>query len=558
VVRIDILSNVAGGGSAVDRHGKLQLLSRLNQELINHAGQSLIVTVYYSHRALPTEEDRLFSIVLFNMLWEMGTIGLPNLVTHLKMHGYPCKQVYLTKHDLETPDELKAILAFIEKEGPDLVGFSLMSFNFNRTKRISAEIKRRFSQLPIIWGGIHPTFDPEESIQHADYVCVGEGEDAFLELVQALDEGRPTESIPNIWCNKNGRVTRNDVRRLIQNLDDYPYPQMDWESNFVLDEGEIKPLSHQLYRKYVQYSGTMYDIIASRGCPYSCSYCCNALYRKIYRDKGRYVRYRSVDNVIEEMQYAKREFPYINMINIQDDAFASAPARYLKEFSLRYKQRIGLPLRLRIIPTMLTEEKVRYLAEANTLVAVLGIQSSDRVNEEIFKRHAPSETLIQAARLLHKHGIIVQYDLIVQNPYETEADVVETCEILANLPKPFVLIMYPLALFPNTPLRDRAIEDGVQINAGDGYETPYGSYPIQYPYLYRLQEVSQMTPKVLIGFFLHNRGVRLVRAAFAVYYFFVFKSAEAARKLIMQNTVLVDWMKKAIFLPRAIGKQLTG
>jgi anaerobic magnesium-protoporphyrin IX monomethyl ester cyclase len=494
----------------------------------------------------------VLSIVLFNMLWEMGTIGLPNLVTHLKAHGYPSKQVYLTKHEPESAQELEAILAFVAKEKPDLVGFSLMSFNFERTKRITAEIKRRLEGLPIIWGGIHPTFEPEESIQFADYVCVGEGEQALLELVQAIDSGWPTDAIPNIWSKKNGLVIKNDVRALIQNLDEYPYPQMDWENTFVLDEGRIKPLTHQLYRKYVQYSGTMYDIMASRGCPYSCSYCGNALYRQIYRGKGRYVRFRSVDNVIEELRYAQREFPFIDMINIQDDAFAAAPARYLKEFAGKYKEQIGLPLRVRVLPTMLPEEKVSYLKEANTLVAVLGIQSSDRINEEVFNRHASSETLIKAARLLDKYGIVVQYDLIVQNPYESEADVAETCEILSNLPKPFVLIRYPLALFPNTPLRTRAVEDGIPINPRDGYETPYGSFPIEHPYLYRLQEASQITPKSLMDFFLHKREKLLVRMLFAVYFFVFYKSIEAARKLVMRNTKLVRWTKEAIYLPRRV------
>jgi len=490
-------------------------------------------------------------LIFFNMLWEMGTLGLPNIVTYLEQKGYPSKHVYLTKHELETPAEIQTILAFVEREQPRLVGFSLMSFNFERTRRITLAIKQRFPDLPIVWGGIHPTFDPQESIQYADFVCVGEGEDATLELVQAIEAGADAQHIPNIWSKHAGQVFQNDVRPLIQNLDDYPFPYINWQSTYVLDEGEIRQLTHTLYRKYVQNTGTMYDIMASRGCPYACSYCCNALFRKIYKGKGRYVRYRSVDNLITELQYAMHEFPYINMVNIQDDGFASAPEAFLKEFSEKYKDLIGLPLRLRVIPTMFTDEKARYLAEANTLVAILGIQTSDRINREKFNRRVSAETVLKVAEILHRHNIFVQYDLIVRNPYETEDDLVEVCRILARIPRPYHLIMYPLALFPNTPLRLQAIADGIEVNNRDGIDTPFGNFPNKYPYLLRLQEASPYTPARLIHFFLDHRREAWVRGMFNVYYYVFFKGIELARKLVMKNTRMVGWVKKLLFLPNS-------
>jgi anaerobic magnesium-protoporphyrin IX monomethyl ester cyclase len=494
------------------------------------------------------------SIVLFNMLWEMGTLGLLNVVTFLEQQGHPARHVYLTKasSQKETPEELHAILSFVEKSQPILVGFSLMTFNFNRTRRISLELKRHFPHIPIVWGGIHPTFDPEESLKYADYVCVGEGEDAMLELVQAIESGAPTNRIRNIWHQHNGHVYKNEVRPLIQNLDDYPFPVFNWISTFCLDEGRIVRLSHDLYRKYVMYSGTMYDIMASRGCPYSCTYCCNALFRNLYRNKGKYVRYRSVDNVIRELIHAKREFPYINMVNIQDDGFAAASEEYLREFSEKYRTNVGLPLRLRIIPTSLTKNKVKYLSDANTLVAVLGIQSSDRINTEIFNRHVSTETLIDAARMLKMHNIIGQYDLIVRNPYETEEDMIEICRILSRMPKPYKLEMFPLAFFPNTPLRARAIRDAIEVNEADGYETPYGSYPIKYPYLFRLQAVCPYTPRFLVELFIRNRNSHFTRAMFCLYYYFVYEVIDKARAGIMRNTMLVALTKKIIFLPNTL------
>ena len=80
-----------------------------------------------------------------------------------------------------------------------------MSFNFERTRCITLAIKQRFPDLPIVWGSIHPTFDPQGSMQYADFFCVGEGENATLELVQAIEAGSETQHIPQ-YLEQTGRA----------------------------------------------------------------------------------------------------------------------------------------------------------------------------------------------------------------------------------------------------------------------------------------------------------------------------------------------------------------
>lgn len=495
-------------------------------------------------------------IIFFNMLFEIGSLGLLNVITFLEKSGYPSKHVYLAKIEDETEEELNSILAFIESEKPDLIGFSLMTFNFFRTKRITIEIKKRMPDMPVIWGGIHPTFNPEESIKYADYVCVGEGEDAVLEFVNALQRGQPNIDIPNIWRKEKGTVVKNDVRPLIQNLDNYPFPEINWDRTYYLDEGAIKPLTHKRYRKCVNYGGTMYEIMISRGCLYACSYCCNGLFKQIYAKKGKYVRYRSVDNVIEELEAAKKAFPFINMVNIQDDGFAAAPEDYLKEFADKYSRSIGLPLRLRIIPTFINETKMQYLAKANTLVAVTGLQGNDRINREVFNRHTSAERFINVAKLLKKYNIIGQYDLITQNPYAIEQDEIEVCQTLSKLPKPYQLLMFPLAFFPNTPLREKAIADGLQVNELDGYTMAYGNYPERFSHLRKIQAACQYSPEFLINFAICTRNSFAGRLFFDIYYHLVFESIHRFRHAIMQSTTLVQLTKVLIFLPNHIMSRL--
>jgi len=499
-------------------------------------------------------------LVFFNTIPQMITIGLLHVITYLEKNGYPSKHVYLTREGElyqgdneydrkeDTLHEKDAILEFIEREKPDLIGITLMTLNFFRARKLTKVIKERFPFIPVLWGGIHPTFRPEESIKYADYVCVGEGEDATLQLVQMLEKGQVSPNVPNIWMKKNGQIIKNDVRPLIQNLDEYPFPQTNWSNTYCLGKEQIKPLTPELYRRYTRYNGTMYHIIISRGCPFACSYCCNSLYRRLYKNKGKYVRYRSVDNVIDELKYVKHDLPFVRTINIQDDSFAAAPHDYLEEFAEKYRAEIGLPFRCRINATKIDEAKIKSLVSANAVSLIMGIQANDRINKEVFNRLSPFESSLKAARLVNKYNIFGEYHLIGRNPYETEEDMVEICRMLAQLPKPFRLQIFWLGFFPHTQLRKKAIADGIEVNELDGYTTKYGSYPERFPLLRSIQEMTPLTPSRLILYFLEHRNSGWGRFLLGAYKRLYFNNLERLKEIIIHSPRLYFLAKKVLFL----------
>jgi len=485
------------------------------------------------------------------MLSQMTTLGLLNVITHLEENGYPSRHVYLCKRrgrQQQSHQELTAILDFIEQQRPDLIGLTLMTLDFFRTRELTVEIKKRFPGTPVLWGGIHPTCEPEESIKYADYLCLGEGEDTVLEMVRVLEEGGVAADIPNVWMKKDGRVTTNDVRPLIQDLDMYPFPRINWSDTYCMDKGAIKLLTHRLYRKHMHYNGTMYDVIISRGCPFSCSYCCNSLFRKLYKNKGKYVRYRSVDSAIAEMKYIVKTFPYTRIINIQDDSFAAAPERYLEEFSEKYRSEVGLPLRLRALATQLDEARIRYLARANAMSVVVGIQANDRINREVFNRKVSSQQILDVARLIKKYNIIGEFQLIGSNPYATENDMLEIAGLLAEIPKPYRLQIFNLGMFPNTALRDKAIRDGIKVNEMDGYMYSYGDYPEKFPLLRGIHEIAPQTPGFLIRFFLRNRNSSWCRLLLGVYRVLLVDNLVRLKSIIIRSSFLVLAARKVLFL----------
>ena len=120
----------------------------------------------------------------------------------------------------------------------DLIGISLTSNYFDNATRITERL-RRSTRAPIIWGGVHPTLRPEECLEHADLVCIGEGEDALLELALKMAHGGDYTGVRNIWYRHDGEIVRTPLRPLPTDLDVYPYPDYDLDAEYVLHEGEI-------------------------------------------------------------------------------------------------------------------------------------------------------------------------------------------------------------------------------------------------------------------------------------------------------------------------------
>jgi radical SAM superfamily enzyme YgiQ (UPF0313 family) len=154
-------------------------------------------------------------------------------------------------------------------------------------------------------------------------VLRGEGEESVIQILDNLDSRTSLASIPNIWF-KNGRVYRNDVRPLRANLDDYPFPDR------TLYDGPEGKLDRSVR-----------NVITSRGCPWHCSFCFEDAMREIYDGKGKYVRIRGIEKVIEECVELKNA-PDVRTIYFADDVFGMSK-KWLYEFLPRYRQEVDLP-----------------------------------------------------------------------------------------------------------------------------------------------------------------------------------------------------------------------
>jgi radical SAM superfamily enzyme YgiQ (UPF0313 family) len=326
----------------------------------------------------------------------------------------------------------------------------------------------------VIWGGTHAAVAPEESIQIADMICLGEGEQAILEVAERYSKNLVVHEIQNLWIRENGQILKNSIRPLIENLDSLPFPDFGDKKKYFIQDNMISMLDPGLQAFNL-------DVLTSRGCPYNCSYCCNSIFRNLYRAKGNLVRLRSVENVIDEIKTQRELFPKLKRIDFIDEVF-SWDKKWVEEFVERYKKDINLPFHCMQHPITTDKEIMRILKEAGLERVEIGIQTgSERIRKEIFERPVSDEKLIQTSRIMKELKIVPFYDIIVDNPFETNEDKKRGLDLMLKMSRPFYMHMFSLIYFPNTALTQRALEadliteDQVEGKATKSFEQMYVS-----------------------------------------------------------------------------------
>jgi radical SAM superfamily enzyme YgiQ (UPF0313 family) len=283
-------------------------------------------------------------------------------------------------------------------------------------------------------------------------ICIGEGEYPLLELAQNISASRDYIHTKNIWVKRNGQVTKNEVSSLIKNLDLLPFPDYGDEDKYFIEDDKIVNRDPGLQTYNL-------NIMASRGCPYQCSYCCNSVFNSIYKDKGTIVRRRSVENVMEEIHSLKDRFPNLRRIDFIDEVFAW-DKNWTEEFTERYKKEVHLPFHCAQHPNVVRDDILEMLVDAGLERVEVGVQSgSEKIRQELFERPVTNNKLIDTARLLKRRKIVPFYDFIVDNPFETDKEKKEGLDFLLEIPRPFHLHLFSLKFFPNTVITKRALNE---------------------------------------------------------------------------------------------------
>ena len=224
-------------------------------------------------------------ICLISLYGDLTSIGVRYLSSYLKSNGIESNVIFMPTNisnfsndkDDPTKEELDLLKTLLMQLSPDFIGISIMTNYFNKAVRITKELKKDFD-VPIIYGGIHATLSPEECLEYADIVCIGEAEETLLELCRSNNKADDLKKIKGIYYKTGHKINRNEIRPLEERLDKYPFPDYSLEKDFLILRNKLKSMNDinitKLLIKY-PFGFTTYRIISSRGCPFSCTYCCN-------------------------------------------------------------------------------------------------------------------------------------------------------------------------------------------------------------------------------------------------------------------------------------------
>ncbi len=354
--------------------------------------------------------------------------------------------------------------------GADVFGFSLMTNSFHRASHLTAILREAGLQAPVVWGGTHATVAPQESAEVADYVCVGEGEVPMLAFVDALAAGRDPTGTRSFAYLRHGRFLQNPAFALTCDLDSLPFPDYDLEGHWVVNRGRLVEARPERLGGVLE----RYRTSSTRGCPYSCSFCNNSTQMRVYRGPGlgKWVRKRSTESVITELESIRARYAQVEAVNLIDDLFLIRSEAEIEEFVEAYRTRVNLPIEIDAFPNTVTDGKIEQLARLPISLISMGIQSgSPDTLRNLYNRPTRPETVAKAIDIIARHGLPAEYHYLVANPFESDESRVETLRFAAEHHRgPARIRIFPLQFYPGSVLYDRARSEGI---IGERHEEAY-------------------------------------------------------------------------------------
>lgn len=376
-------------------------------------------------------------------------LGAVLLSTILKKRGYEVKAFI---EDIATPD-----WSYIENS--DVVCISTITSTSDRAYKIADRFKQK--GIPVIMGGVHPTFLPEEAMKHADYVVRGEGDFTLPELIEYIEKGHPDiASIKGVtYRDRRGNIINNPPRPLIEDLNILPLP------DFKLVEGWK--------------SSNVYPISTSRGCPFNCKFC------SVITMFGRKYRFKSVETIINELKhihiFSKGSKFFV------DDNFTADKKRIKELLKAMISEHLTFKWSAQVRTDVVKDvELLRLMADSGCTTVHIGFESVNPETLKAYNKKQNIDEIMHCIKMLKNHGIEIHGMFV----FGADTDTIDTLKKTTDFAIKFgidtiqFLILTPL---PGTPFFYEMKETGRLLHTD---WTKYdGHHVVHKPY--------QMTPETL-------------------------------------------------------------
>lgn len=345
---------------------------------------------------------------------ELIQLGISYISAILKQKKHKTKVVVLSRENGDTNNK-QMLHSSIDAFKPQLLCFTAVSSEYPFIASIARYLKKQYPKLYFLIGGVHASLNPVDVLKDSfDALCIGEGEYPTLELVNSLEQYRIPSQIENLWFKRNSVIEKNRIRPYIEDLDNVPFLDRTMWQEWIEE------------REYSQHS-----VLLGRGCPFECSYCSNHALKKIA--EGRYVRLRTVENIIKEIEQIATAFPENRNVYLEIETFFID-----KKWSLELCKQLAVlneslskPLRfgmnLRIMPNTDYDELFKESQKSNVRFINIGLESgSEKIRKNILRRIYSNDDVIKTVKTARKYNLKVAFYNIIGLPEEAYEDFQET------------------------------------------------------------------------------------------------------------------------------------
>lgn len=392
--------------------------------------------------------------------------------------GFCYLSAYLKQY---VPDVLTSLVEFVPGESrernighilasaPDIVAITTYTVGFHEVIDYCSALRRQAPGLKILLGGPHITSLPQTLPESADAGVLGEGEETLRELVTIIGAMQGAESaadrlagVRGICFRSSGTVVCTPLREPFAELDFLPLP----------DLGILNMRWYTSRKRFMMMKGNFrgFVLLTSRGCPFNCRFCqASAQWGKC--------RYHSAGRVVAELEALRREYPYLDAVNIIDDLFIGDRKRLREMVRLIREKGLheGIVLNVNGHVNMVNEEVLDLLRSINVVQIAYGFESgSERILDFLKRGSSTMERNRGAAELTNRYAIGVGGQFMIGAPGETEKEMRETIDFIAATPMSHVHVSVTTPL-PGTELWEICKEQGLVSDRMDWRRLDFGN-----------------------------------------------------------------------------------
>lgn len=359
------------------------------------------------------ERDTTGGVVLIGFK-RQGNLGLGYLAATLGMHGYPVEVV-----DFEDPVE--TVLATARRTAPVIVGFSLIfQFHVLRFEALARYLRANGISCHFTMGGHFPSLSSEATmclVPQLDSVVRFEGELTLLELVDALSAGRDWHSIQGLVYRTSEGVSHTPLRPLLADLDELPYPHRTVDTRRIL--GRVSA-----------------QLIASRGCARTCSFCSIHMFYRIA--PGKIVRVRKPVEVAREMRMLYEDMGATILLFQDDDfpMFGKAWHRWCRELleEMARQELIGRVLwKINCRADATDPRLLAEMRDAGLYLVYMGLESGTERGLQTLHKEITVDQNLRAIEILKELRILFDFGFMMLDPSSTFESILENIKFLRTI-----------------------------------------------------------------------------------------------------------------------------